>query len=184
MKTIELKGPFSFYDEISIFKEIRDIVNGVYLWCVKISEHEYRVYYVGEAVDIKKRMRDHLKNLLAGKYSGHCLESLKNCKVIIMHRATEGMIPRFSHIDAKSFNHEFSRGLYLFYAKLPDLENTYDTKWLRCRFETGIMTHIENKGANILCVGHRRYWKDKKEEITIYTNNVKIESLSDEVVVI
>lgn len=181
---IEFNGPFSFYGEDSIFDEITQIINGVYLWCVKISDNLYRVYYVGEAVDIKNRMYGHLKHLLAGEYSGHCLDSLKNNKIVIMHRATEGMIPRFSHIGSKLFNQEFSKQLYLFYAKLPNLETADDTKWLRCRYETGIITHIENKGENIVCVGHRRYWKGKKEEIKILTGKIAIESLSNEMVII
>ena len=136
MQQIDFKGPFNFHDENSIFHELTEGINGVYLWCIQISDNTYRVYYAGEAIDIKKRMHVHLKNLLSGNYSGHCIDSLKNNKIVIMHRATEGMIPRFAHIDARSFNQGFAKSLYLFYAKLPDLENKSDTKWLRCRFET------------------------------------------------
>ncbi|MDO9475901.1 MAG: hypothetical protein Q7L07_04240 [Pseudohongiella sp.] len=184
MTQIEFKGPFNFYDVNSIFSESTATINGVYLWCVKISDDVYRVHYVGEAADIKKRMRTHLDFLLGGRYSGHCIDSLKNNKLVIMHRATEGMIPRFSHLDSKAFNQEYSKKLYVFYAEIPILEDTYNTKWLRCRFETGIITHIENQGENIISVAHRRYWKGNKEEFRAHTGKVRIESLSDELIIV
>jgi hypothetical protein len=182
MKNIELKGPFKFEDENSIFDEITGIVNGVYLWCIKVNINTYRVYYVGEAVDIRKRMSSHLKNRLSGKYTGHDLDSLKNNIRIVNHRADEGMVPRFSHIDRKKYNQEFADNLYLFYSELPVTGDSNADKWIRCRYETGLFTHIENQGQNILSVGHLRYSKDEKSHVTIHTGSSNIEFISNQTI--
>jgi len=180
MDNIMLKGPYKFEGENSIFEEISDIVNGIYLWCIRINDNAFRVYYVGEAVDIRKRMRSHLKNRLAGKYTGHDLDSLKDNVRILKHRADEGMVPRFSHIDRKEFNQEFSDNLHLFYSPLPISGDKNADKSLRCRYETGLVTHIENQGQNILTVGHLRFSKDEKTKVTISTTNSNIEHISNQ----
>ncbi len=184
MDKYEFKGPFKFEGENSIFDEISDVVNGVYLWCVKNNEGSYLVYYVGEAVDIKNRMYDHLKNQLEGKYTGHCPDSLKNNVCVLMHRAGVGMVPRFSHMDRKAYNQNLIDNLYLFYLPLPENGQKEDDKWLRCRFETGIVTHIENQGQNIVRVGHLRYWKEENEQVLLSSGDNKIESISNEIVTI
>lgn len=98
MKKISFKGPFKLIGEPLVF-EYTNQVNGVYLWCVKTDDGIFRVYYVGEAENIGTRLKTHLKNHINGRYSGHCIESLKNNIKILMHRADEGMIPKFSDID-------------------------------------------------------------------------------------
>lgn len=184
METLEFRGPFKFQGENSIFNDITEVISGVYLWCVKNDDDSFRVYYVGEAVNIKQRMYTHLKYLLEGKYTGHCIKSLKNNIQILMHRAGEGMIPRFSHIDRNEFNKEFADNLYLFYAPLPTKGEKNEDKWLRCRFETGIAIHIQNQGQNIISVGHLRYWQAEKEKIRITSGSNHIEALSNHEIVI
>lgn len=184
MDKLEFRGPFKFEGESSIFNDIRGVISGVYLWCVKNDDDSFRVYYVGEAVDIKQRMLTHLKNLLEGKYTGHRIESLKNNIQIIMHRAGEGMIPRFSDMDRVEFNKDFAANLYLFYAPLPLEGDKNEDKWLRCRFETGIAIHIQNQGQNIISVGHLRYWQGEKKKVRITSSSNQIEALSNYEVVI
>jgi hypothetical protein len=179
VETIEFKGPFGFDGPDSIFNELTDGVDGVYLWCVKIGDSRYRVYYVGEAVDVKNRLSQHRKNFLAGKYSGHCLDSLVTKKVkILMHRPYEGMVPRFSHIDRKSFIERLMANMHLFYAPLPGKEK--DGKEFRCRVETGIVCHIENQGQNIVDVRGLRYPQQKKWSMHVLSGVNEIESLSNE----
>lgn len=184
MSDLEFKGPFKFEGDNSIFDEITKSINGVYLWCIKTDDNIFRVYYVGEAIDIKNRMHDHLKNQIAGMYTGHCLESLKKNIRVLMHRANYGMIPRFSHINRKEYNKKLADNLYLFYSELPVVNDKSNDKWLRCRYETGIVMHIENQGQNIISVGHLRYWKGDTEKINVVTNNINIESLSNECITI
>jgi len=87
MESIEFKGPFTFEGKDSIFEVDSNVnVNGVYLWCVKSDTDLFRVYYVGESKDIKRRLHDHLIKQRNGLYSGHCIESLKNNIKILMHR--------------------------------------------------------------------------------------------------
>lgn len=64
------------------------------------------------------------------------------------------------------------------------VNNKNDDKWLRCRYETGIVMHIENQGQNIVNVGHLRYWKGDKKKVKIVTSSVNIESLSNEAITI
>ena len=179
LETIEFKGPFGFDGPDSIFDELTDGVNGVYLWCVRIGDNRYRVYYVGEAADVKNRMSQHRKNFLAGKYSGHCVDALvtKNVK-ILMHRPHEGMVPKFSHIDRKSFIKSLMASMHLFYASLQGEEQ--DKKQFRCRVETGIVSHIENQGQNIVDVRSLRYWQKEKCRMHVLTGVNEIESLSNE----
>ncbi len=181
---LEFKGPFKFEGDSSIFNEISKPINGVYLWCIKIDDNSYRVYYVGEAIDVKNRLSNHLTNQITGMYTGHCLESLKKNIRILMHRANDGMIPRFSEVNREQYNKELVDNLYLFYSELPVVNNKNDDKWLRCRYETGIVMHIENQGQNIVNVGHLRYWKGDKKKVKIVTSSVNIESLSNEAITI
>lgn len=184
MDEYKFKGPFKFEGKDSIFDEITSVVNGVYLWCVQNNNGSFLVYYVGEAIDIKKRMYDHLKNQLEGKYTGHCPDALKKNIRILMHRAGLGMVPRFSHIDTKTYNKNFIDNLYLFYLPLPASGKREEDKWFRCRFETGIVMHIENQGQNIVSVGHLRYWKEENEQVLLSSGTNKIESISNEIITI
>jgi len=181
MNKISFMGPYKLAGDPLIFEKIENI-NGVYLWCVKGSDCVYRVYYVGESQDIKARMYDHLKKHLNGMYTCHCMESLKSNIKILMHRAGEGMIPRFSHLDASEFNKKFVEDLYIFCAELPVNGDTRTNKELRCRFETGISHQIENGGSNILSVGHLRYWKQEKMKVYIDTAPSFIEYLSEQTI--
>lgn len=184
METLKFRGPFKFEGESSIFNNITDVINGVYLWCVKNDDNSFRVYYVGEAVNIKQRMHTHLKNLLEGKYTGHHIASLKNNIQIVMHRAGEGMIPRFSNMNRDEFNKDFAANLYLFYAPLPLGGDKNEDKWLRCRLETGIAIHIQNQGQNIISVGHLRYWQGQKKKVRINSGSNQIEALSNYEIII
>ena len=183
-ETLKLKGPFKFNGNSSIFDEITDVVNGVYLWCIKVSDDSFRVYYVGESIDIKDRMYTHRKNQLSGKYTGHCVQSLKNNIREIMHRAESGIIPRFSEIDRNVFNQEFLDSIYLFYLPITTSGNKDADKWHRCRFETGIVMHIENQGQNIVSVGHLRYWKKETKKVRLVSENCTIESLNNQSITI
>lgn len=182
MDEIKFKGPYKFSGKSSIFDEISSVINGVYLWCIKSDNNSFRVYYVGESVDIKKRMYDHRKNQLEGKYTGHSIDALRKNIRILMHRAGDGMIPRFSKMDRASFNKNLTDNLYLFYSELPTTGVKEDDKWLRCRLESGVVFQIENKGQNIVSVGHLRYWKGKSEEVKVSTGNNIIEALSNETI--
>jgi hypothetical protein len=145
---------------------------------VKIGENEYRVYYVGESIDIKARMASHIKNRLAGKYTGHDIELLRENIRVLAHRADEGMTPKYSKIDRKSYNKRFLDELFIFYAPLALTHDKKADKWTRCRYETGIVMHIENNGQNILTVEHLRYSKEEKEHAQVNSGAAKIESLS------
>jgi len=70
------------------------------------------------------------------------------------------------------------------YATLPESGNKEDDKWLRCRYESGIVFHVENQGQNIVSVGHLRYWDKKLQKVKLTTNDCIIESLSNETIVI
>tara|TARA_Y100000589_G_scaffold259055_1_gene248545 strand:- start:594 stop:1112 length:519 start_codon:yes stop_codon:yes gene_type:complete len=162
-----------------VFDNIEQI-SGIYLWCIKGDDDVFRVYYVGEAQDIKDRLYVHLSNHLKGLYAGHCVDSLKNNVKILMHRAAEGMIPRFSDIDAQEFNKDFVNNIWIFFATIPDVGEQNENKWNRCRFETAISHQIENGGPNILSVGHLRYWKGEKSRVALDTGDSMIEYLSGE----
>ncbi|WP_395399179.1 hypothetical protein ACHMW6_19805 [Pseudoduganella sp. UC29_106] len=174
---ISFKGPFKFVGEPCIF-DAGHKVNGVYLWCVKSSDKVFRVYYVGEAENINVRMNVHLQYQLNGKYIAHCPERLRENIKVLMHRAAEGMLHKFSHIDAGEFNRKFIQESWIFFAELPVTGNSSDDKWLRCRFETGLARIIEDGGQNILTVGHLRYWKGEKSKVLINTGESTIEYLS------
>ncbi|MBL4608609.1 MAG: GIY-YIG nuclease family protein [Pseudomonadales bacterium] len=98
MDKLEFIGPYKFEGSDSIFDGIDEVISGVYLWCVKTNDESFKVYYVGEAADIKKRMREHYKNQLSGKYTGHCLDSLKNNAVILV---TTQLTLKFVHNSVK-----------------------------------------------------------------------------------
>ena len=147
MQKITFIGPYKLVGGPLLLDDIGN-VNGVYLWCVKSPQDIYRVYYVGEAQNIKNRMDEHLKKHLSGLYDGYSIDSLKSNIKILMHRAGEGMIPRFSHLDASEFNKEFVEEIYVFYAEIPATSDVQADKRLRCRFETGISRQIQNSGQN------------------------------------
>lgn len=179
MDKLHFYGPYRMVGEPLLFDNM-DQVSGIYLWCVKSDEGVFRVYYVGEAHDIKHRHYDHLSKQLKGLYVGHCIDALKRNVKILMHRGADGMVPRFSNIDANKFNEDFVGNIWVFFAPIPDVGERSDNKSNRCRYETAIFHQIENCGANILTVGHLRAWKGEKNQVSICTGNSQIEYLSGE----
>ena len=182
MEELKLKGPFKFQDQNIVFDNIEEGTQGVYLWCVKSSQNLYRVYYVGEAINIKKRLRDHLKAQLAGKYTVHDPQKLKENILVLTHRANEGMVPRLSHLSPKETNQEFIDNIYLFIGELKEEATSEDNKVKCCRYEHGIVTHIQNEGQNILWVGTTRKWKGAEDYIQISTENSEIQYLTESTV--
>jgi hypothetical protein len=94
------------------------------------------------------------------------------------------MVPRFSYIDRKTYNQEFADNLHLFYSPLPVSGDSNADKWLRCRYEAGLVTHVENQGQNILTVGHLRYSKEEKAEVNVSTGSSDIEFISNQTILI
>lgn len=180
MKRIDFVGPFKLEGEPSVFDNIGQM-NGIYLWTVKGDDNVFRVYYVGETQDVKARMYKHRANHLKGVYAGHCIDSLKSNVKILMHRAGEGMIPRFSHLDSSDFNKRFVESIYVFCAEIEVFEDSKLDKWHRCRFETAVSHQIENSGPNILSVGHLRYWKELKSKVLVDTGDSNIEYLTAQI---
>ena len=184
MDTLEVQGPFSFRRDNSIFDHPEAWVNGFYIWCVHVGDSLYRAYYVGEAVDIATRHRTHLRDSLRGNYQAHCLDGLRRNQSILMHRPGDGMIPRFAHIDREKFNNEFVDNTCLFFAEIPKIGDKKADKLLRCRYEAGVVRHIENAGLNVLNVGRISNWAGEPSQVRVETSGVKIEALSGELVAI
>ncbi|WP_246166695.1 hypothetical protein [Marinobacter salinexigens] len=182
METLEVHGPFSFRGENSIFDHSEAWVNGFYIWCVEVKPSYYRAYYVGEALDVAQRHKRHLRDCLKGNYQAHCLDGLRRNQSILMHRPGDGMIPRFAHIDREEFNNDFIDNMHLFFAELPKTGDKKADKLLRCRYEAGVVRHIENAGLNVLNVGRISNWSGEPSQVQLETNGVKIEALSGELV--
>ena len=184
MDSLEIQGPFSFRGSDSIFEQPEARVNGFYIWCVQVEPSYYRAYYVGEASDIASRHRGHLRDSERGNYQVHCLDGLRRNESILMHRPGDGMIPRFSHIDRDKFNNEFVDNICLFFGEVAKFGDAKSDKWLRCRYEAGIVRHIENGGLNVLNVGQIRSWRGESNQVLFETKGIKIEGLSGEPVTI
>ncbi len=99
-----------------------------------------------------------------------------------MHRPSVGMIPRYSHLNREEFNKKFSDNLFIFYAEVPESGEKKQNKNTRCRYETGIVMHIENLGQNIISVGHLRSGTGEKERAFIISDSTNIESLTGETI--
>lgn len=184
MESVDINGPFTFRGPNSIFEHLDGPVHGFYFWCVHVRDTFYRAYYVGEAVDVAGRLRTHLKLQLDGMYTAHCLDGLRKNVQILMHRPIDGMVPRFRHLDSTQFNSDFLDSIALFYAELPRSGESSTDKWLRCRYEAGIVRHIENSGQNIMSVGHIWRWREEPSEVTLRTAGFTIEAISGEVITI
>ena len=99
-----------------------------------------------------------------------------------MHRPGDGMIPRFEHIDRDKFNNEFVDNMCLFFAEIPKTGDKQADKLLRCRYEAGIVRHIENAGVNVLNVGRISNWSGEPGQVRLETPGLEIEALSGELV--
>lgn len=62
--TLNWSNPISI-NELT-YKE--PVKKGVYIWGFKIEDN-FIPYYVGEAIDIEKRIQEHVCNLLSGRYT-------------------------------------------------------------------------------------------------------------------
>lgn len=71
--TLNWSNPISI-NELT-YKE--PVKKGVYIWGFKIEDN-FIPYYVGEAIDIEKRIQEHVCNLLSGRYTIYHKEKLKN----------------------------------------------------------------------------------------------------------
>lgn len=182
MEPVEIKGPYSFRGPDSIFDHPEASVNGFHLWCIQVEPSYYRGYYVGEAQNIASRHSSHLRDCLTGNYKGHCLEGLRRNESIVMHRPGDGMIPRFAHIDREEFNNEFVDNIFLFFGEIPESGDGNSDKSLRCRYEAGIVRHIENEGPNVLNVGRIRNWQGEPSQVKLETPGFEIEALSGQIV--
>ena len=182
METVEVRGPFSFRGDGSLIDHPEASVNGFYIWCVDVKQSLYRAYYVGEAADIASRHKTHLRDCLRGNYQAHCLDGLRRNQSILMHRPGDGMIPRFAHIDRQKFNNEFVDNICLFFAEIPATDDKKSDKLLRCRYEAGVVRHIENAGLNVLNVGRISNWAGEPDQVRLETSGCEIEAISGEIV--
>lgn len=182
METLEVRGPFSFRGDNSIVDHPGASVNGFYIWCVHVDQSLYRAYYVGEAANIDSRHRTHRRDCLRGNYQAHCLDGLRRNESILMHRPGDGMIPRFAHIDREKFNNEFIDNIVLFFAEVPVTGDKKADKTQRCRYEAGVVRHIENAGVNVLNVRRISNWTGEPSQVRLETRGFEIEALSGEVV--
>lgn len=176
MREIVLKGPYTF-------KQLHDIeanVTGVYLWCVQREDGLYRVYYIGEAVNIRNRLSTHKDNQLSGKYSGHLISALKHNIKILVHSGGEGILKRFGgRLERKQFNQDFLDAMYLFCTEIPS-DSHHDDKTSRCRVEAALAHHIGESGQNILHIGQLNYSQPKTDTFVVRTPNCQIEYLTDQ----
>jgi hypothetical protein len=66
------------WNEIKPISQIESIIKneckGIYMWGFK--EIKIYPYYIGQAIDIKKRLYEHINNLIGGKYSIYSEEQL------------------------------------------------------------------------------------------------------------
>jgi hypothetical protein len=182
METIEVCGPFTFRGDNSIFNHPEAWGNGFYIWCVCVRPSYYRAYYVGESTNIASRHKTHLRDCLRGNYQAHCLDGLRQNQSILMHRPEDGMIPRFSHINRQEFNNEFVDNMVLFFAEISTTGDTKADRVLRCRYEAGVVRHIENAGLNVLNVGRINNWSGEPSQVRLEANGIEIEALSGELV--
>lgn len=67
--------------------DIRNNINGIYIWCIRNPEGVYRIHYIGEAANVVDRLRGHRNGQLTANYIGFCLDGLKRNIKILMHRA-------------------------------------------------------------------------------------------------
>ena len=180
MQHLDFKGPFRFEVKPVIFDDLENGVGGVYLVCVQSEDGLFRVYYIGQSANMKKRLRDRLKNRLDGLYSGHLVSALQNNIKILVHRSGEGIVYRFTkYFQQAEYNRDFLNALHLFYAEIPE-SGTENGKNLRCRIETGLANKIEDSGPNILDIGHLTSQNKKRETLRICTENSMIEYLTDQ----
>ncbi|WP_227498747.1 hypothetical protein [Marinobacter sp. ELB17] len=182
METVEVRGPFTFWGDDAIFNCPEAWVNGFYIWCVCVRPSFYRAYYVGEASNVASRHKTHLRDCLRGNYQAHCLDGLRHNQSILMHRPGDGMIPRFAHIDREEFNKEFVDNMCLFFAEIPKTDDKKADKVLRCRYEAGVVRHVENAGLNVLNVGRISNWAGEPSQVRFEANGIEIEALSGELV--
>lgn len=177
MNTLHFIGPFAFLGSSPAIDDIPPAINGVYLWCARSRSGLYRVHYVGEAADIAKRLKEHRKNQLNGKYTGFCPEALQENIKVLKHRASQGMVTKYSSLDRAAFNRDLLEAISVFYA---DLGSAAD-KPLRCRYEYAMYVAVEDHGQNILAVGHLRGPTGEQLQVAIDSGTSNIEALSNEV---
>lgn len=173
MTVIHMKGPFRFTGDDASIDDIPAGINGIYLWCVRAPEGFWRVHYVGEAVNVQGRLQQHRKHLLSGNYTGYCPKGLRQNIKILMHRAREGMIGKYAHIDRNEFNLNLLGHISIFYADLgPEADK--DT---RCRYEYALYTAVEEHGQNILDVSYLRRPGGDRFEASVDCGDSRIEGL-------
>lgn len=183
METMYIKGPFSFRGENNLFDHLQSKrVHGFYLWCIHLGEDRYRVYYIGESVDIGGRNWRHFKDSLCGRIKGHCLDALRDDNLLIAkYRPHQGLIKRYAHLDPDEYLNEYIDSMHLFYGEVPKTAEGGNNKDLLQRFERAIYEHIEEQGQNILHVGRISSSPGEPMTVRIKTPDADIESLSDEV---
>lgn len=170
MRTLDFIGPIPF----SRIDAVEQQTNGVYLWCVKGDDGLHRVHYIGEAGDIARRLNDHRRSQLAGRYTGFCPDALRRNIKVLKHRANRGMIARYASEDRSEFNQKLLAAIDIFYAKLqPGTEPP-----LRCRYEYALYMAVEDYGQNILSVGYLRTPNGEPFDVLINTGSSEIEALT------
>lgn len=181
MQSIEIKDPFSFRGENNLFDHLQgQRVHGLYLWCIHLGDDRYRVYYIGESVDIGRRHRKHLLDCHRGRIKAHCLDSLRDDNVLIVKfRPDCGLIQRFAHLDRQQYLDDYIDSIHLFYTELPQTGDDTEDRSLRKRFENFVYAHIEDAGQNILHVGQTSS-KSRGDpiQVRVETPGADIEALS------
>ena len=166
-------GPVRLSLSADVLGDISD-KGGVYLWCVEAPEDAYRVHYVGEARDIRRRTAEHAGMQRDGKYNAFEPDALRNNLKILVYRAGIGLVKRHQEKDAVDVNRRYWECLRLFYAELPPHYKSTE----RCYFETAIAHAVEDYGQNILAVARINKPRAVRVPVRVETPNVNIEAFT------
>lgn len=115
--------------------DFSEVITGVYIWGY-FFEHKFMPYYVGQGINIYKRLAEHVSFLLSGKYAIFHKENLHNFKVYNAKKQFEYLgnwpksLPSFlarrkeiqSHIDFMVDNFCYT------YAKVEDISILLDVE--------------------------------------------------------
>lgn len=173
---LQFDGPFSFLGGATTIESIPPRVRGVYLWCIKGHDGVYRVHYVGEAIDVRSRLRTHMEWQMAGKYTAFDVDKLRRNIKTLAHRPKIGMVGAYKALDVASFNESFLTASEVFYANLGEAAD----KSTRCKYESALCMTIEDYGQNILHIGGLRGYSMGTNEVNLITpGGVRIEAITD-----
>jgi len=180
MEVLKFEGPYVCGEKGSRLNRDITATEGVYLWCIRCDNGVYRVYYVGESLNLRARLLAERLEFYDALWSVYDIERLKSNDKKLVYCPGKDVEPDYA-LRGTKYEHslDLKNALSIFVAPAKTPGTGLSMKEHLERIEAALVIHLINCGKNILHVSKINPVNVGLDELSIRSNDKKIENLTD-----